>query len=96
MKIQCNSSELAKACLNIQRTVSNKSTIPALEGILIDAKEGFITLTGYDLEVGSTATIEAEVSSQGKIVLNAKNLCDMTSRVFHRWLFRLGLYRKNG
>ena len=77
MRIQCNSSELAKACLNIQRTVSNKSTIPALEGILIDAKDGFITLTGYDLEVGSTATIEAEVSVQGKIVLNAKNLCDI-------------------
>ena len=77
MKIQCNSSELAKACLNVQRTVSNKSTIPALEGILIDAKENLITLTGYDLEVGSVATIDAEVSSQGKIVLNAKNLCDI-------------------
>ena len=77
MKIQCNSSELAKACLNVQRTVSNKSTIPALEGILIDAKENNVTLTGYDLEVGSVATIDAEVSSQGKIVLNAKNLCDI-------------------
>ena len=77
MKIQCNSSELAKACLNVQRTVSNKSTIPALEGILIDAKENIVTLTGYDLEVGSVATIDAEVSSQGKIVLNAKNLCDI-------------------
>jgi DNA polymerase-3 subunit beta len=77
MKIQCNSSELAKACLNVQRTVSNKSTIPALEGILIDAKDNNVTLTGYDLEVGSIATIESEVSSQGKIVLNAKNLCDI-------------------
>ena len=77
MKIQCNSAELAKVCSNIQRTVSNKSTIPALEGILIDAANGIVSLTGYDLEVGSTAKVEADITSEGKIVLNAKNLCDI-------------------
>ena len=63
MKIQCNSSELAKACLNVQRTVSNKSTIPSLEGILIDAKDNNVTLTGnvsalngnaYDVTISGT------------------------------------------
>ncbi|MBQ7294585.1 MAG: DNA polymerase III subunit beta [Clostridia bacterium] len=77
MKIQCGSAELAKACMNVQRTVSNKSTIPALEGILLDAKDGMVSLTGYDLEVGSIAKVEADISSEGKIVLNAKNLCDI-------------------
>lgn len=77
MKIQCGSAELAKACMNVQRTVSNKSTIPALEGILLDAKEGTVSLTGYDLEVGSIAKVEADISTEGKIVLNAKNLCDI-------------------
>lgn len=77
MKIQCNSAELAKACMNVQRTVSNKSTIPALEGILLDAKDGNVSLTGYDLEVGSIAKVEADITSEGKIVLNAKNLCDI-------------------
>lgn len=77
MKIRCDSAELAKACMNVQRTVSNKSTIPALEGIMIDATEGTIALTGYDLEVGSIAKIEADVIEEGKIVLGAKNLCDI-------------------
>lgn len=77
MKIQCGSAELAKACMNVQRTVSNKSTIPALEGILLDAKDGNVSLTGYDLEVGSIAKVEADISTEGKIVLNAKNLCDI-------------------
>ncbi len=77
MKIQCNSADLAKACMNVQRTVSGKSTIPALEGILIDAKDNSVSLTGYDLEVGSIAKVEAEVTTEGKIVLNAKNLCDI-------------------
>ncbi|MDD6012998.1 MAG: DNA polymerase III subunit beta [Oscillospiraceae bacterium] len=77
MKIKCNTSELSRACQNVQRTVSGKSTIPALEGILIDAAENNLSLTGYDLEVGSTAKIEAEVGEAGKIVLNARNLCDI-------------------
>lgn len=81
MKIQCASAELARACSNVQRTVSGKSTIPALEGILIDAKDGTISLTGYDLEVGSTAIIDADVISQGRIVLGAKNLCDILRMV---------------
>ncbi len=77
MKIQCGSAELSRVCSNIQRTVSNKSTIPSLEGILIDAKDGIVSLTGYDLEVGSTAKVEADISCEGKIVLAAKNLCDI-------------------
>lgn len=81
MKIVCNSAELARSCMNVQRTVSNKSTVPALEGILIDAADGKVTLTGYDLEVGSVCTVDADVVSEGKIVLNAKNLCDILRMV---------------
>ena len=77
MKIICDSAEFSKACMNVQRTVSSKSTIPSLEGILIEAADGTVTLTGYDLEVGSKITIDAEVSSEGRIVLAAKNLCDI-------------------
>ncbi len=81
MKIICDSAELSKACMNVQRTVSNKSTIPALEGILIEAKDGKIKLTGYDLEVGSVIVISCEVAMEGRVVLNAKNLCDILRMV---------------
>ena len=47
MKIVCDSAKLAKLCMNVQRTVSSKSTIPAIEGILIDALGDSIRLTGY-------------------------------------------------
>jgi DNA polymerase III sliding clamp (beta) subunit (PCNA family) len=39
MKIICDSSVFAKSCMNVQRTVSTKSTIPSLEGILISAND---------------------------------------------------------
>lgn len=77
MNIVCESQKLAKACMNVQRTVSNKSTIPSIEGILIKAVGESINLTGYDLEVGSETYIPAEVYENGSIVLNARHLCDI-------------------
>ena len=81
MKIICDSADLAKAAFSVQRTVSGKSTIPSLEGILIEAFENKIKLTGYDLEVGSTVVIDGDVRTEGKIVLNAKNFCDILRMV---------------
>ena len=69
MKIVCDSAKLAKLCMNVQRTVSSKSTIPAIEGILIDALGDSIRLTGYDLEVGTETYLEAEVEENGSIIL---------------------------
>ena len=77
MKIICDSAKLAKACMNVQRTVSNKSTIPAIEGILIKAVGESVNLTGYDLEVGTETYSPAEVEENGSVVLNAKHLCDI-------------------
>ncbi len=58
-----------------------RSSIPVLEGILLKA-EGFqLTLTGYDLEMGIVTTIEANVKEAGEIVLNAKLLSSMISRM---------------
>lgn len=81
MKIVCDSAKLAKACMNVQRTVSNKSTIPAIEGILLKASGDNINLTGYDLEVGTDTYIPAEVEENGEIILNAKHLCDILRMV---------------
>ena len=66
MKIVCDSAKLAKLCMNVQRTVSSKSTIPAIEGILIDALGDSIRLTGYDLEVGTETYLEAEISARSR------------------------------
>ena len=77
MRFECDSAALSKACSAVQRTVSNKSVMPALEGILIKAADGKVSLTGYDLEVGTETEIEANVSEDGAALLNAKHLCDI-------------------
>ena len=45
MRFHCNTSLLSAACQNVQRAVSTKTSIPAVEGILIKALENEIILT---------------------------------------------------
>lgn len=77
MKFICDAQKLSAACSNVQRAVSQKTTISSIEGILIKAEDGEVTLTGYNLEVGIITKIEARVEKSGGIVLNAKILCDI-------------------
>ena len=77
MKLICETQKLSEICSNVQRAVSTKSSIPAIEGILLEAGENVLTLTGYDLEVGMITSMEARVEEAGSIILNAKILCDL-------------------
>lgn len=77
MKFVCNTKILSEACLNVQRVVSTKSTILAIEGILMKAEGSTLTLTGYDLEVGMTTTLDVKVIEPGSIVLDSRIFCDI-------------------
>ncbi|WOC32284.1 MULTISPECIES: DNA polymerase III subunit beta [Caproicibacterium] len=82
MIITCSREQLLEAVLNVQRAVSSKSSIPALQGILLKAKQNSIFLCGYDAEMlGMTTEIEAEVTQTGTIVLSAKLFGDIVRRL---------------
>lgn len=81
MDILCDKTLLSSAIDGVSRAVTLRSSIPVLEGILLKA-EGFqLTLTGYDLEIAITTTIEANVREPGEVVLNAKLLGEMVRRM---------------
>lgn len=81
MKIVCNTEILSDACQNVQRVVSTKTSIPAIEGIYLKALGNELMLTGYDLEVGINTAIEARVEEPGSIILNARILCDILRKL---------------
>ena len=81
MNIVCDKVLLSAAIDGVSKAVTMRSAIPVLEGILLKA-EGFqLNLTGYDLEMGIVTTIEANVKEAGEVVLNAKLLSSMVSRM---------------
>lgn len=72
MRITCARQALVDAVNNVQRGVASKSALPALEGILMKASATSLFLAGYDMELGITTTIEADVEEAGELVLTAK------------------------
>lgn len=72
MKFSCEKAVLLSAVNAASRTVTTRSSIPALEGILIEASNTTVTLTGYNLSTGVRAIIHTDPARQGSVVLNAR------------------------
>ena len=81
MQIVCDKNTLSQAVSNISRSVCSKSAITALEGILIEAENGKVKFSAYNLEMGMTTSMEAAVKEPGSIVLGAKIFFSMVSRL---------------
>ena len=71
MKFTCEKALLQAAISTTSRAVSPKSSIPALEGILLEAQND-LRLTGYNLETGIRTTVPAEITETGTLVLGAR------------------------
>lgn len=80
MKFTVNKSEITEAVSNIQRAVSTKTSIPALECILLSAADGKLELCAYDLELGITTVIPAQVEKSGKTAIPAKIFSDIVRK----------------
>ena len=71
MKFICEREKLLKAINSVVKGVASKTTMPILEGILIQTNDNEIKLTTYDLEIGIEYLIESTVEEQGSTVVNA-------------------------
>lgn len=80
MKFTCKKAEFSEAVSTAARAVSPKSSIPALEGILITAGES-LTFCGYDLKLGITCSCEADIAEKGSIILNARLLSEIARKL---------------
>lgn len=80
MRIVCSRLNLMEGINIVQKAVSTKTTMPILEGLLLEASDQF-KLTGNDLEIGIESYVEADIQSRGSIVLNSKMLGDIVRRL---------------
>jgi len=71
MKIICEREKLLKAINAVVRGVPTRTTMPILEGILIQTNENKIKLTTYDLELGIEYIMDCDVQEEGNTVVNA-------------------------
>jgi len=81
MKFFCDTKALSDAINIVSKAVAAKSPIPHLEGILLTAKGGTLTLLGNNLEISIKTSISANISEEGSIVLNSKMFSDIVRKL---------------
>jgi DNA polymerase-3 subunit beta len=81
MNFKCDTQIIKSACASASKASSVKATIPTLKGLLLEAKENCLTITGYDLQLGIKKSITAEVSDTGAIIVDATMLNNILSKV---------------
>lgn len=80
MKFFCEKALLQNAVGVASRAVSQKSSIPALEGLLLRAEET-VTVSGYNMQTGIRTILSADVTEPGALVLNARLFGDIIRRM---------------
>ena len=81
MKFSCEKAILQAAVTTAGRVVAAKSSIQALEGVLIEADIDGLCLSGYNLETGIVTKVSADVAEGGAIVLSARLFGEMLRRM---------------
>ena len=80
MKFSCEKALLQAAINTASRAVSAKSSIPALEGLLLQA-DYRLTVSGYNMQTGIRTNVDAEITEKGVLVLNAKLFGDIIRKL---------------
>jgi DNA polymerase-3 subunit beta len=77
LRITCSKDELVQGLALVGRAVSTRTSIQILSGILLEATSGELRLAATDMELSLRATVAAQVSGDGAIVLPGRTLVDI-------------------
>ena len=81
MNFTCEKSVLCEAVNNVSPAVSAKSTLMALECVLLRCRGGKLTVAGYNLELGIIKEVEVDSREDGEIILNARLFGEIINRM---------------
>ena len=80
MRFSCEKALLQSAVNVTSRAVSSKSSIPALEGLLLQCSDSLL-ISGYNMQTGIRTKLPADIGEEGEIVVNARLFGDIIRRM---------------
>ena len=81
MKFQVNRDVFSEAVSFAVKLLPQRTTLPILSGILIEATDAGLTLSSFDYEVSAQTEIAAQVDEPGKVLVSGRLLADIASRL---------------
>jgi len=79
MKIHVLSENLQKKLPFIFHAVSAKTQLPVLSNLLLEAKNGILTISATDLEIGIQTEIDVNIEEEGEITVPARFFVELVS-----------------
>jgi DNA polymerase III subunit beta len=77
LKITCSRDELNRQLAIVSRAASTRTTVQVLAGVLLRSEEGKLELFATDMEISLRTPLEAEVASEGAVVVPGKLLAEL-------------------
>jgi len=74
MKFKINRDHFSSGLQLVSSVVGSRKTMPILQNVLIEAKEGFVSLSTTNLDLGMKCSIVANVDDIGSVTLPVKEL----------------------
>lgn len=81
MQFSCNQDTFAKYLNIVSRVVSNKPGLPILNNVQFESSKGKLIMTATDLEISINTWIGADVKSEGKTTVPAKQLSEFVNSI---------------
>ncbi len=77
LKLSVRREELTRQVGVVSRAASTRTTVQVLAGLLLRAGEGRLELAATDMEISLRSSLEANVESEGAVVVPSKLLADL-------------------
>jgi len=77
LKTTCSRDDLLRGLGIVSRGVSTRTTVQILAGILLDVRDGKLSLAATDMELSLRTAVEANVESDGQVVVPGRLLLDI-------------------
>ncbi len=81
MKFQVNRDVFSEAVSFAVKLLPQRTTLPILSGVLIEATDAGLSLSSFDYEVSAQTSISAEVEEPGRILVSGRLLAEIASRL---------------
>lgn len=77
MKFRIERDTLVDAVAWTARSLPNRPSVPVLAGLLIESTDEGLTLSGFDYETSTRATLPAEVADEGRALVSGRLLAEI-------------------
>ncbi|MGO7983401.1 hypothetical protein ACC691_36735, partial [Rhizobium johnstonii] len=81
MKFQANRDVFSEAVSFAVKLLPQRTTLPILSGVLIEATAAGLTLSSFDYEVSARTEIAADVEETGTVLVSGRLLSEIASRL---------------